>query len=87
MSTMTGTAMYRGNASRFFQTLTGALKVWWVAYITWRMENIAITQLQAMSDRELQDIGLTRSDVSSSVMGARRSRAQAQSLRNPGPMP
>ena len=84
VSTMPSTASHR-NADRIFQPVSSTLKRWWVAYITWRMENIAIAQLQTMSDRELHDIGLTRSDIASAMMGARRSRTQPLSLRNPGP--
>jgi uncharacterized protein YjiS (DUF1127 family) len=47
--------------------LTAALKRWWMAYITWRIEQAAIAQLWAMSDRELKDIGLTRSEVTRAV--------------------
>jgi uncharacterized protein YjiS (DUF1127 family) len=34
-----------------------------VAYITWRTEQAAIAQLWSMTDRELKDIGLTRSQI------------------------
>lgn len=82
MSTASITKNYRGNARGIFQTLANTLKRWCVAYITWRMENIAIAQLRAMSDRELEDIGLTRSDIVRAVTGAR---TQPLSLKNPGP--
>jgi uncharacterized protein YjiS (DUF1127 family) len=36
---------------------------WSVAYITWRTEQAAIAQLWSMTDRELKDIGLTRSQI------------------------
>jgi uncharacterized protein YjiS (DUF1127 family) len=39
------------------------VKSWWVGYLTWRIERLAIVQLEAMSDRELEDIGLTRSQI------------------------
>jgi uncharacterized protein YjiS (DUF1127 family) len=38
-----------------------------MAYITWRIEQAAIAQLWAMSDRELKDIGLTRSEITRAV--------------------
>ena len=47
--------------------LVAALKQWWMAYITWRIEQAAIAQLWAMSDRELKDIGLTRCEITSAV--------------------
>ena len=39
------------------------LKCWCVAYIMWRMEQAALAQLYAMSDRHLKDIWLTRSAI------------------------
>jgi hypothetical protein len=33
--------------------LAATLKRWWLAYITWRIEQAAIAQLCVMSDREL----------------------------------
>ena len=45
------------------------VKRWWMAYITWRIEQAAITPLYSMSDRELKDIGLTRSQVMGAVSG------------------
>jgi uncharacterized protein YjiS (DUF1127 family) len=47
--------------------LAAALEHWLVAYMTWRMEQAAIAQLSAMSDRELKDIGLTRCGIASAV--------------------
>ena len=46
-----------------------ALKRWWMAYLTWRVEQAAIAQLHMMSDRELKDIGLTRSQIMGAVRG------------------
>ena len=63
MSTNSSVATHRGSADGILRALTSALKRSCIAYITWRMENIAIAQLKAMSDRELEDIGLTRSDI------------------------
>jgi len=34
-----------------------ALKNWWFAFVTWRLERLAIRRLQSMSDRLLDDIG------------------------------
>jgi uncharacterized protein YjiS (DUF1127 family) len=56
--------------------LAAILKRWWLAYATWRVERAAIAQLQSMSDMELKDIGLTRSDITGAVRGeAARDRA------------
>jgi uncharacterized protein YjiS (DUF1127 family) len=47
--------------------LAATLKRWWLAYITWRIEQAAIAQLCVMSDRELKDIGLTRCEITPAV--------------------
>jgi uncharacterized protein YjiS (DUF1127 family) len=50
--------------------LAAILRTWWAAYIARRIERAAIMQLHSMSDRELHDIGLTRSQIRCAVMGA-----------------
>ena len=56
--------------------LLAALKRWWVDYMTWRIQQAAMLTLGSMSDRELKDIGLTRSDIAWAVRdGTARSRA------------
>ena len=45
------------------------LNRWCVAYLTWRIERAAITQLGSMSDRQLKDIGISRSEIMSAVKG------------------
>lgn len=37
------------------------------AYAAWRMEQSAIAILESMSDRELKDIGMVRSDIGCAV--------------------
>ena len=49
--------------------LVAILKRRWEAYLTWRIEQAAIAQLLSMSDRELKDIGLTRSQIPGAVIG------------------
>jgi uncharacterized protein YjiS (DUF1127 family) len=49
--------------------LAATLNRWSVAYITWRIEQAAIALLWSMSDRELKDIGLTRSEITAAVRG------------------
>jgi uncharacterized protein YjiS (DUF1127 family) len=44
-----------------------ALKRMWAAFIAWRIEQVAVGQLRAMSDRELKDIGLQRSQIEFAV--------------------
>ena len=46
-----------------------ASKRLWVAYITWRIEKAAIAHLRSMSDRELGDLGLSRSQIEGAVTG------------------
>jgi uncharacterized protein YjiS (DUF1127 family) len=46
-----------------------ALKRWWIAYLTWRMEQAAIAHLWSLSDRTLKDMGLTRSEIPRVVRG------------------
>ena len=49
--------------------LGATLNRWCVAYLTWRIERAAITQLWSMSDRQLRDIGISRSEIDSAVRG------------------
>ena len=42
---------------------------WWMAYLTWRVEQAAIRQLAAMSDYTLEDIGITRGEIEHAVRG------------------
>jgi uncharacterized protein YjiS (DUF1127 family) len=44
-----------------------ALKYWWATYLTSRLEQTVINQLCSMSDRELKDIGLDRSEIVAAV--------------------
>jgi|SRR5262245_62755508 len=65
-----GRARSRGSA------LVATVKKWWIAYLTRRIERVAIVQLEAMSGRELEDIGLDRSQIEPAVRGERRRRAR-----------
>jgi uncharacterized protein YjiS (DUF1127 family) len=40
-----------------------------VAYLTWRLQQTAIAQLKALSDRDLKDIGVRRCEIESAVKG------------------
>jgi uncharacterized protein YjiS (DUF1127 family) len=46
-----------------------ALKRLWATYNNWRIEHAAIAALQALSDRELKDIGLTRGEIVHAAKG------------------
>ena len=48
--------------------LLATLQRWWVAYINWRLEQAAIARLCSMTDRELRDIGVTRSEIPRAVV-------------------
>jgi uncharacterized protein YjiS (DUF1127 family) len=52
---------------RWYRRFWAALERRWRAYSRWRVEQQAAEQLSAMSDRELQDIGLIRSEISRAV--------------------
>lgn len=41
----------------------GAVKLGWIAYLEWRVQRLAIRQLQLLSDRELKDIGISRDAI------------------------
>jgi uncharacterized protein YjiS (DUF1127 family) len=58
--------------------LVATAKRWWMAHLTRRIEQAAIVQLHLMSDRELKDIGLARSQISPAVRGAARDRSLSQ---------
>jgi uncharacterized protein YjiS (DUF1127 family) len=45
------------------------LRRWWMAYLEWRLHHLAATQLHAMTDRELKDIGLSRSEIEAALRG------------------
>jgi len=57
----TGESRRRGAAA--------TLARWWAAYTTWRTEQAAMTLLRSMSERELKDMGQTRSSISGAVKG------------------
>ena len=62
--------------------LVPALKAWWLACTAWRIERLAIARLRAMSDRQLKDIGIVRSQIELAVRsGAGRDRASGGSSR------
>ena len=68
MSTVSNT-MTRGNsvAGILLRELGRTLASWWVAYMNWRLEQLAIRRLSSMSDRQLKDIGVSRSQIEFAV--------------------
>ena len=71
MSTVIGTptALRSTTGHPWIVGLAATLKRWWVAYIIWRIQEAAIAALSSMSDRELHDMGLTRSEIVVAVKG------------------
>jgi uncharacterized protein YjiS (DUF1127 family) len=50
-------------------TIAAAAKRLWTAFATWRLEQAAIILLNSMSDQDLKDIGVARSEISIAVRG------------------
>ena len=59
--------LVKGLVKGLVKDLGAALNRWCVAYLTWRIERTAITQLWSMSDRQLRDIGISRSEIDSAM--------------------
>ena len=76
MSTISGsrTAAQPMTRQPWTARLVADLKRWWMTYLIWRTEQAAVEQLQAMSDRELRDIGLARSEITGAVLMRERRR-------------
>ena len=47
--------------------LRAKFNLWKAAYRIWRIEQAAIQQLEQMTDHDLRDIGVTRSEIISAV--------------------
>ena len=72
MELIMSTTFYTPAASRIRSRgrgLIASVETWWMSYLTRRIERAAIIQLHGMSERELQDIGLTRSQIERAVRG------------------
>lgn len=72
MTTISSTATHRDIAGSGFLAAVGrTLRQWWRAHLARRREQAALLQLRSMSDRELNDIGIHRSQVEFAVRGER----------------
>jgi uncharacterized protein YjiS (DUF1127 family) len=72
MNTTVGTPTAEGDRTwSLGSAIITNLKRRWMAYVRRRIERAVIIQLQAMSDRELQDIGITRAEIEWGVRGGR----------------
>ena len=69
-TTSSAPAMPRGLAGPPWSArLVAGLRRWHAAYTTWRRQQAAIGQLWSMSDAQLRDIGLTRTEIIAAVKG------------------
>jgi uncharacterized protein YjiS (DUF1127 family) len=65
----------QGSRKHFGATsATITMKRWWGSYVRRRVEREAASRLWSMSDRELKDIGLSRSQIMGAVNEAARDR-------------
>jgi uncharacterized protein YjiS (DUF1127 family) len=51
----------------WLRRFAAAVEQGWTAFCQWRLEEIAAAQLKAMSDYDLKDIGLIRSEIDGAV--------------------
>ena len=69
-TTMIAVAPTQGLRKKFWVTSpTITMERWWGCYVRRRMQRAAASQLWSMSDHELKDIGLTRSQIMGAVTG------------------
>ena len=47
------------------------LQRWWLAYMEWRLMRLTIDIMSRMSDRQLKDLGISRSQIESVARGQR----------------
>lgn len=58
-----------GAAVSPFKTIGSALRGLWITYLERRLHRQAAAHLHGMSDRDLKDIGLSRSEIESAIRG------------------
>jgi uncharacterized protein YjiS (DUF1127 family) len=72
MSRLSSTATRDESAHAYtLAPLLAAANRWWAGYTSWRLHKAAIAQLRSMSDRQLADIGVSRSEIEYAVRGKR----------------
>ena len=72
MSSFSNTASRPDSANTgILAGLAGELRRWWTGYTSWRLQETAIAHLKSMSDHELRDIGISRSQIEWGVRGER----------------
>jgi uncharacterized protein YjiS (DUF1127 family) len=63
-SILSASALLQGRvAQSVARSVLRTLKHGWAAYMGWRNERRAITELLSMSDRDLKDIGINRCEI------------------------
>ena len=67
MSTLMSTTDATVADTGIVATILAALARCWVAYMTWRIEKAAIATLRAMSEHDLNDLGISRSGIMDAV--------------------
>ena len=67
MSTLPAFASARARPGMTVHTAGSAARRLWLAYMAWRIERWAIPRLRAMSERQLRDIEIVRSQIASAL--------------------
>jgi len=67
MRTLSNTTIRLQSVATRPSELFAKLQSWWVAFLNWRIQREAILQLEALSDRDLHDIGLRRCEIEGAV--------------------
>lgn len=81
MSSISSTAAQGESlGARILQAVVDAVKRWVIAQAQRRLEQAAITQLRAFSDRQLGDIGIARAEIEVAVMRGRATSAGVPSI-------
>lgn len=66
MSTISDAGTLSG-AGGALKAVGNALMRCWAAYMMWRIERLAVARLGTMSDRQLSDLGIVRSQIAFAV--------------------
>jgi uncharacterized protein YjiS (DUF1127 family) len=69
MRTLSSTTVRLRSVATQPNQLIAKLQSWWVAYLAWRLQCEATLQLERLTDRELQDIGVRRCEIDGAVKG------------------
>ena len=70
VASLSASALLHGGAAQFVRrSLVQRFKRWGAVYAAWRGERRAIAELASMSDRDLRDIGINRSEILRAVRG------------------